>query len=229
MGAPLVLVSSMATRSILAETLTACRAATGIAVELHAMGGVDAAAYVRDGRPADLVLLAAGAIDRLAAEGIVDSGTVTPVARSAIAVAIPAGTHRPDLSGVEAVKAAMLAARAVCYSTGPSGDHLKALWQAWGIAEAMAARAIQAPPGVPVARIIAEGQADFGIQQVSELIGQPGIDIITPLPDAVQLVTVFTGAMAAAAQDKARASAVLAFLASQASAGIIRRHGMEPA
>ena len=76
----------------------------------------------------------------------------------------------------------MLDARRICYSTGPSGDHLKALCETWGLANSVLARALVAPPGVPVATLVANGDADLGFQQLSELIGQPGIEIAGPLP-----------------------------------------------
>ena len=86
----------------------------------------------------------------------------------------------------------MLEARRICYSTGPSGDHLKALCEKWGVTESVVARALVAPPGVPVASLVARGDADLGFQQLSELIGQPGIEIVGALPPEIQAVTVFS-------------------------------------
>ena len=83
----------------------------------------------------------------------------------------------------------MLDARKLCYSTGPSGDHLKALCEKWGVAPE---RVLIAPPGVPVATLVANGDADLGFQQLSELIGQPGIEVVGPLPPEIQAVTVFS-------------------------------------
>ena len=216
MTEPLILLSSMATRHILAELAEACRAETGVSFNVQAMGGVDAAQKVRAGAMADLVLLAHGAMEKLAAEGYVEGASLAPFVLSSMAVAVPAGARLPDLSSGETLKAAMMAARAVAYSTGPSGDHLKALWAAWGVADAIGSRAVLAPAGVPVARLVAEGQADLGVQQLSELLGQPGIAIAGPLPADVQSTTVFTGGIARTSTRAAVAHTVLAFLTAEA-------------
>ena len=89
----------------------------------------------------------------------------------------------------------MLEARRICYSTGPSGDHLKALCEKWGVAESVLGRALMAPPGVPVASVVARGDADLGFQQLSELIGQPGIEVLGPLPPEIQAVTIFSAGL----------------------------------
>ena len=75
---------------------------------------------------------------------------------------------------------------------GPSGDHFKALCEKWGLANSLLARALKAPPGVPVTTLVAQGDADLGIQQLSELIGQPGIEVVGPLPPEMQAVTIFS-------------------------------------
>lgn len=228
MTAPLILISSMATRNILGEALLEFTRHTGIEVDLRAMGGVDAANLVRTGAAADIVLLASGAIARLANEGHVLEGSLVPFAVSGMAVAVAEGADLPDLSSGEAVKRAMQAAR-VGYSTGPSGDHLKTLWEHWAIAGEMAGRAVQAPPGVPVATLVAEGKADLGVQQLSELLGQPGITIAGPLPDDIQLNTVFTGAVATVSQQADAARALLAVLAAADTAPLKQRYGMAQA
>lgn len=225
MAAPLILVSSMATRNILADALADYSRQTGTAVDLRAMGGVDAAERVRQGEAADIVLLASGAMRKLADEGHVLAGSLAPFATSGMAIAVAQGAALPDLSSGEAVKRVMQSLR-VGYSTGPSGDHLKSLWQKWGIAETMAQQAVQAPPGVPVARLVAEGQAELGVQQLSELLGQPGIAIAGPLPPDIQLNTVFTAAIAARSQQVDAARALLAHLASAETTPYKLRRGM---
>ena len=123
----------------------------------------------------------------------------------------------------------MLDARRVCYSTGPSGDHLKVLCQTWGFTDSVLARALVAPPGMPVATLVANGEADLGFQQLSELISQPGVEVVGPLPPEIQAVTVFSAGVASKSADPEAAHAFVAFMTSAETAGAKRRYGMEPA
>jgi molybdate transport system substrate-binding protein len=123
----------------------------------------------------------------------------------------------------------MLEARRLCYSTGPSGDHFKALCEKWGLADSVLTGALRAPPGVPVATLVAQGDADLGIQQLSELIGQPGIEVVGPLPPEIQAVTVFSAGVSTTSAEREAANAFVGYLASAEAQGAIRRYGMEPA
>ncbi len=123
----------------------------------------------------------------------------------------------------------MLAATRICYSTGPSGDHLKTLCEKWGVTEAVMGRALTAPPGVPVASLVARGDADLGFQQLSELVGQPGIEIVGSLPSEIQPVTVFSAGVASTSRERDAAHALIAYMASHETRDAIRRYGMEPA
>lgn len=222
-------ISSMATRQILAEVAALYERTTGLQVAIRPMGGVEAAKLVRAGEPADVVILASGAMEQLEAEGHLAPGTRAGFARSGIALAIRSGAARPSIADEEAVKAAILEARGICYSTGPSGDHLMRLLDRWGLAEQASQRLVQAPPGVPVGTMIARGDADLGLQQLSELLPVPGIDILGPLPPAVQATTVFTAGVARTSTQPEQARALIAFLISAEADAAKRRHGMEPA
>ena len=128
-----------------------------------------------------------------------------------------------------AVRDAILAARSIGYSTGPSGAHLTRLFERWGIAETIASRIVQAPPGVPVGALIARGEVELGFQQLSELMHLPGIDVIGALPPEIQVVTVFSAAACSACRQPDAARSLLAFLASPEADAAKRRQGMEPA
>ncbi len=193
------------------------------------MGGVEAAKLARAGEPVDIVALASKVMKSLEAEGYVARGSIMDFVRSEIAIAFPAGAARPGVEGEQAVRQAMLEARRVCYSTGPSGDHLKALCEKWGVAECVLGRGLVAPPGVPVASLVARGDADLGFQQLSELLGQPGIEIAGSLPPEIQAVTVFSAGVPSTSAEREAARAFVAYLASAGTCGAKRRHGMEPA
>ena len=217
----------MATRHVLVEAGGAYAQATGRAVDVLAIGGVDAARRVQEGEAFDFVVLAADVIARLAAAGRVRDPR--DLARSEIAVAVARGAQPPDIESEGALREAVLAARGVGYSSGPSGAHLAQLFDRWGIASAIASRLVQAPPGTPVATLIARGDVALGFQQRSELLGMPGIDIVGPLPASVRCTTIFTGAVCTAAPQPAAASAFLAYVGSAAVDDTLRRHGMQPA
>ncbi|MBV9395436.1 MAG: substrate-binding domain-containing protein [Methylobacteriaceae bacterium] len=222
-------ISSMATRQILADLADACERRTGCRLVFRPMGGVDAARLIRAGEATDIIILASNAIEQLESEGHVVRGSRLDFARSGIAVAVPSGAARPTLADEESVKHAILQAARLCYSSGPSGDHLVQLCKRWGIHEAVSRRALLAPPGVPVATLLASEEADLGFQQLSELIDAPGIDIVGPLPPEIQAVTVFSAGICSASTKPDAAGTVIGYLASRDAEAAKRRHGMEPA
>ncbi len=229
MASPLTIISSMATRLVLADLAAQCRQATGQAVAIESVGGVDAARRVQAGEAFDVVMLASHAIDQLIEAGKIVHGSRVDLVRSGVAIAVRAGAPRPDVSTEAAVRQAVLAARSLSYSTGPSGVHLNRLFERWGIADAIKGRIVQAPPGVPVGSLVADGRVELGFQQLSELLNLPGIDVIGPLPPAIQIITTFSGGVSVTCQRPEAARAMLAYMASPAAAEAKRRQGMEPA
>ena len=226
---PLTGISSMATKSLLADLSAAYTQRSGQAVAIESVGGVDAAKRVAAGDAFDVVVLAADAIDKLLAAGRVVPGSKTDLVRSPVAVAVKAGAPRPDLSSEEAVKRAVLAAPTLGYSTGPSGVALGKLFERWGIAEQIAPRIVLAPPGVPVGSLVARGDVALGFQQLSELMHLDGIAVVGPLPDEIQIVTTFSAGICTGSTRAEAARALLAFMASPEVDPIKQRSGMESA
>jgi molybdate transport system substrate-binding protein len=225
---PLRGISSMATRAVLAELAVAYERQTTCPVRIESVGGVDAAKRVQAGETFDVVLLAADAIDKLLASGHA-TGSRVDLFRSEVAVAVQAGAAAPDIGSEDALKAAVLAAPTIGYSTGPSGTALLKLFERWGIAAEMQARTVQAPPGVPVGSLVAVGKVALGFQQSSELKDLAGITVLGALPDPVRITTIFSGAVCATSQQAHAAEDLLTFLASPAGTDIKRRHGLQPA
>jgi molybdate transport system substrate-binding protein len=222
-------ISSMATRQVLAQLAQAYAQQGGPRAEIEAVGGVDAARRVQAGEAFDVVVLASDAIDKLAAAGKVLAGSKVDLVRSGVSVCVRAGAAQPDLASEEAVKQAVLAAPTLGYSTGPSGTALLQLFERWGIAGQVKDKLVQASPGVPVASLVAEGQVALGFQQLAELIHVQGIAIAGALPEPIQITTIFSGAVCAASQQPDAVRALLAFMASPATAQAKQRQGMAPA
>jgi len=225
----LVGLSSMATRRILSELAHNYEARTRTRVEIRSMGGVEAAKLVRAGEMTDIVVLASKVMNALESEGHLVRGSVKDFAGSEIGMAVRAGAPQPTIASEQAVKQAMLDAGRICYSTGPSGDHLKSLCERWGLADAVLSSALVAPPGAPVASFIANGEAGLGFQQLSELIGQPGVEVVGPLPPEIQLVTIFSAGVAMTSREPEAGRALVAYLASSETSDVKRRNGMAPA
>jgi len=223
------MISSMATRQVLADLIAAYEQAGGAATVLEAVGGVDAARRVQEGEAFDIVALASNALSQLESAGKTVAGSTVALMRSGVSVAVPAGAAQPDISTEQALKTAVMAAPTLGYSTGPSGTHLLKTFERWGILEAIRPRIVQAPPGVPVARLVAQGDVALGFQQLSELLHVPGISIVGPLPPGVQIMTTFAAALAATCTQPEAGKALLAFMASPAADEAKRRQGMEPA
>ena len=219
----------MATRLVLAELTGSYEQRTGRRVAIEVVGGIEAARRVRAGERADVVVLAANVMEQLESEGHLVPGSRADVARSGIAVAVRSGAPRPSLKDEASVRQAMMDARTIGYSTGPSGDHVKRLWERWGIAGLVSQRAIQAPPGVPVGTLVAQGEADLGFQQLSELLGLPGIEIVGPLPSEIQALTVFTAGVFKTSSQPDEARGLVAYLTAPEAESALRRNGMEPA
>lgn len=222
-------ISSMATRQVLAELTAAYAQRSGVRVAIESVGGVDAARRVAAGEAFDVVCLASDAIDTLIAAGHAVGGTKVDLVHSGVAVAVRAGAPVPDLSSEAALKAAVLAAPTIGYSTGPSGVQLARLFERWGIAAQVAAKLVQAKPGIPVGSLVASGEVGLGFQQLSELLHVDGITIAGPLPEAIQIVTTFSAARCATSTQVDAVRALFDFLTSADAADAKRRHGMTPA
>lgn len=219
----------MATRLVLAELAAAYHAAGGTAVAFESVGGVDAARRVRAGEAFDVVVLASDAIDALVASGHVVAASRCDLVTSGVAVAVRGGAQRPDIATPEALRNAVLAAKSIGYSTGPSGSALLALFDAWGIADRVRDRTVQAPAGVPVGALVARGDAELGFQQRSELMHEAGVDVIGGMPPGCEIVTTFSAGQCSASSRGAEVAALLAYLRSPAADAAKQRHGMAAA
>ncbi len=229
MSTPLLGISSMATRQVLAELVEAYQKHAGQSVAIASVGGVDAAKRVAAGEAFDVVILASDAIDKLIASGHVLAGSKVDLVHSGVAVAVRAGAAQPDISSEAAVRDAILQARNLSYSTGPSGVALAKLFERWGITEQIKGRIVTPPPGIPVGSLVAKGEVELGFQQLSEMLNLEGLTVLGPLPPAIQITTTFSAGVCATSQRADAVRAMLAYMSSPAAAGAKRRQGMAPA
>jgi molybdate transport system substrate-binding protein len=225
---PLKLLSSMAAREVLAELIQGFTAQTGQAVTAEAAGGVEVAKRIQAGEAADVVVLSDTAIDKLIAAAQLRPGRVDLV-RSGVAIAVRNGAARPDISTEAAVKAAVSSASSVSYSTGPSGVYLEQLFERWGILEGIRSRIVVPPPGIAVGSLVASGQAALGFQQLSELLNVAGIEVLGPLPAAIQTITTFSAGISVRCQQPQLAAQLLDYMRQPAATDVKQRYGMEPA
>ncbi len=200
--------------------------ASGHKVENFWVPSVQMMTRLKGGETVDLVILSAASLDELRKAGFISDRT--DLARSGIGIAVKSGARKPDVSSGEAVKRAVLAARGVAYSTGPSGIYLMELFQRMGIAESIKSKVKQVQ-GEPAGGVVARGEAEIAFQQVSELLPVPGIDFVGPLPADIQQITVFSAGLHVAAKQPDAARALVKYLTAPAAAPVIRKKGMEPA
>jgi molybdate transport system substrate-binding protein len=176
----------------------------------------------------DVVIAAANSIDELTDTGRLMAGSRKDLVRSGVGVTVRAGAPKPDISTAEAVKKAVLAAKSVGISTGPSGVYMSALFEKMGIADQVKPKLKVPPSGAQIGELVAKGEVELGFQQVSEIVHVKGAQFVGPLPPEIQRITVFAGAVHAASAEPDAARELLEFLASPEHAPLLQKHGLEP-
>jgi molybdate transport system substrate-binding protein len=184
---------------------------------------------LRRGEPVDVVIVADGVLVGFIKDGLVMAASYTPLARSAIGMAVRAGAPKPDISTIDALKRTLLQAKSIAYSASVSGEYLTTeLYPRLGIAQQVMSKSRLIGGGERVGAVVARGEAEIGFQQMSELLPVPGIDHITPLPPEVQKVSTFSAGVAVSTADSQAAHALVKFLASPEAARAINNSGLEP-
>jgi len=142
---------------------------------------------------------------------------------------VRAGAPKPDISTADGLKNALLAAKSVGISKGPSGVYLMKLMGQLGIADQIKAKAVSPDLGVRVGTLVARGEAEIGVQQVNELLPIAGIDFVGKLPKELQTVIVYGAARGVNAKEWPAAEALVKYLTSPAAAAILKKLGLDPA
>lgn len=224
----LKVLSSLATKEAYLELVPQFERDTGTTVTTLWTGTADIAKRMAAGEVYDLVVTSSASHADLVAQGKIAADGLTNLARCGIGVAVRTGTPRPDVGTPDAFKRSMLAIPSVGYSTGPSGVYIEKLFDRMGIAAAMKSKTRQVPSGMAVGPFLAQGGAEIGFQQESELVHVDGIDYIGPLPPELQNITIFTAGVHAKAAHPDAAKALVRFLTTPAAAAVMKTHGLQP-
>lgn len=191
-------------------------------------GDTSIEARLTRGETADVVIVDATTLDRFIAAGLVVRGTRQDVARSSIGMAVRQGAPKPDISTVDGFRRALLAAPSIAYSASVSGVYLTTeVFQSLGIADQVLPKSRRVV-GERVGAVVARGEATIGFQQMSELMPVPGIDVVGPLPEGIQRVTVFAAGVGTPARQAELGRRYIAFLASPAAAPAIEKTALDP-
>jgi len=219
--------SSLAIKAAYQELVPQFEKSSGRKVDTEWVGMADIRKRLGAGETPDLVIGSAALIDEFVSAGTLKART--NLGQSGVAVAVRKGAPRPDISSADAVKRALLNAKSIVYSSGPSGVYLATLFDKWGITEQMKKTALQTPPGVLVAELVAKGERELCFQQMPELLQVSGIDIVGPLPAEIQTMTTFSAGIHAKAKDADTAAALVKFLTSPDARPVMQRRGLEAA
>ncbi|HYD07973.1 MAG TPA: substrate-binding domain-containing protein [Reyranella sp.] len=223
---------SMAVQPVVEALLPAFTAATGIRPAIEWNTAPALVKRLQAGETADLVILNRATMDIMQRDGRILPGSETTLASSPAAIAVKAGARKPDISTAEALKRALLAARAISYSNptagGASGIHFAKVIEQMGIADAVNARNRFPPAGGLCAAFLPTGEVELAIQQVPELKQVAGIEIVGPLPAPYDLVTVFVAGIEKASANATEAKTFLDFLRTPSAAAVFREKGLDP-
>ena len=222
------LLSTLGLQGALRGLIPAFETDTGIKVHVAFGPTVVQMNSIADGATADVAILTAAGIDELIAAGTLVAGSRADLALSAVGFAVRAGAAKPDISSVEAVTHALRQARSVVYSkSGASGVFFAGLIDRLGIAEVVNARATIIPSGF-TGKLVASGESDLAVQQISELMEVAGIDIVGKLPAEIGSETIFSAGLFTASIRQNAARAFVAFLSTPSAAAVIANSGLVP-
>jgi molybdate transport system substrate-binding protein len=229
-AADIKVISSNALRTTLEELAPGFEKSTGHKLVFTFGAAVPLKAQIEKGATFDVAVLTAEGVDDLIKQGKLVGATRTALANSGAGVAVRKGAPKPDISTVDAFKRALLGAKSVAYvEQGGTGIYLKGLLVRLGIADALESRVKRLPPENPAAHAVANGEAEIGMTQISEILPYAGAELVGPFPREIQLTTSFATAVGAAAPQADAAKALIKFLTAPAAAAVFKAKGLDPA
>ena len=219
--------SGGAMRPLMAEIVPLFERAHGAGVEVEFRLSAALKRAIQDGAPFDVAILPRPELDDLIAFGAIARDSAVDVARSTVGLAVRAGATKPDIGSVDALQRALLQARSIAYSDGPSGAFVAELLAKLGIAAAVAAK-IKLTSG-PVAELVARGEAELGMQQIIAILPVAGAELVGPLPAELQNVIVYAAGLSSRAATAQAARDFLGFMRGEQAKQQMRAKGLDPA
>jgi molybdate transport system substrate-binding protein len=184
---------------------------------------------IEKGAALDVAILTTAVTDDLIKEGKLTAAGRADIARSGAGVAARKGAPKPDISTTEAFKHALLEAKSIAYvEAGATAPYIKSLFERLGIADQIKSKLKPQPTSNPAAQAVANGEAELGITQISEILPYAGADLVGPLPAEVQLYTVYPAAIAAGTKEPDAAKALIKFLTAPAAIAVLKAKGLNP-
>ena len=230
-AAEIKVLSSNATKTLLEEIAPMFERASGHKVTLGFGTSQQVVKRVQAGEDADLAVITPEAIEQLTKQGKLVAGSQIEIARSLIGIAVRSGAPRPDIATPDALRKTLLAAKSVTFSdpaTGAtSGVHTAKMFERLGIADQMKPKYVLGD-GNSTGPIVARGDAEMAIQQISALKPYSGVDVVGPLPDELQYLTILSAGIGAAGKEPAAVKAFVAYLATPEAVAVIKAKGLEP-
>jgi molybdate transport system substrate-binding protein len=228
-AAEIVLVTTGAVEQIMKGLIPSFEQASGHKVTMSVLGTGGAVDKVKGGDFADLILLGPPALKELAEAGKVNASTITPAFHSRIGFAVKAGAKKPDISTDEAFKKALLDAKSIGFSIGPSGEHFsKVVIQKLGVADQLLPK-MKNIRGAPVAVGVARGEVEVGVHQIAELMPVAGVDVVGDLPADLNTTIVYSTGLTTMMKQPEAARAFVKFITDPAAEAVVRKNGMVPA
>jgi molybdate transport system substrate-binding protein len=219
--------SGGAMRPLIAGIAPRFERAHGVTVEIEFRLSAALKQAIEGGASFDIAILPRAELDDLAESGAIAPGSITDLARSTVGLAVRAGGAKPDIDNVEALRRALLQARSIAYSDGPSGAYVTGLLAKLGIADVVAAK-VKLTSG-PVAELVARGAAELGMQQIIAILPVAGAELVGPLPAELQNVIIYAAGLSSRAPDAEAALAFLAFMRGETAKQLMRANGLDPA
>ena len=219
--------ASPAIREAYSELVPRFEQTTGHKVRTTWVGTTEIVKRMQAREVFDVVIAAADTLEGLVDTARIVAGSRQDIAASGVGVAVRAGAAKPDISSSDAVKRALVAAKTVGISTGPSGVYMQSLFERLGVADPVKPKLKIPPSGGQVAELVAKGEVELGFQQVSEIVHVRGAQYVGPLPAEIQRITVFAGGVHVASPEPDTALLLLQFLGSPDHAGVLQKHGLQ--
>ena len=228
MTGPLHVLSTLAVQGALPGLTAGFEQSAGVRVAADFAPTIGLLARIKAGEAADAAILTREGIDELVGLGLLSGATVVDLVQSLVGLAVKTGAAKPDISTQESLKRALLEARSIAYSRiGASGILFAGLIQQLGIADAVNAKATVIQSGF-TGELAARGEVELAVQQVSELMVVPGVDVVGALPAPLQSPAMFSAGVFAGSDACEEATRLVRFLASPEAAGALEAAGLVP-